>query len=150
MVNGTRIVPSLIARRDRPPRWRGRPRPGSRQSEVRAIQGQTGSLPPDHAVNAGNEALTCSQRTVARQRRLINTLTGKSARGREMSKQDEGFDYHRYRTLLAEAVDEPSRQALIELLIEERARDRLKAHSTSERLAITAKTVASILGTSRT
>ncbi|MDO8400644.1 MAG: hypothetical protein Q7T45_22785 [Bradyrhizobium sp.] len=66
-----------------------------------------------------------------------------------MSKQDEGFDYHRYRTLLAEAVDESSRLAFIDLLIEERARERLKAHSTSERLAITAKTVASILGTSR-
>ena len=67
-----------------------------------------------------------------------------------MSKQDEGFDYHRYRTLLAEAVDEPSRRAFIDLLIEERAKDRLRVHSTSERLAITAKTVASILGTSRT
>ncbi|MDO9563183.1 MAG: hypothetical protein Q7J60_16325 [Bradyrhizobium sp.] len=67
-----------------------------------------------------------------------------------MSKQDDGFDYHRYRTLLAEAVDEPTRLKFIDLLIEERARERLKAHSTSERLAITAKTVASILGTSRT
>ena len=67
-----------------------------------------------------------------------------------MSKQDEGFDYHRYRSLLADALDESSRLAFIDLLIEERARERLKAHSTSERLAITAKTVASILGTSRT
>lgn len=67
-----------------------------------------------------------------------------------MNKQDEGFDYHRYQILLADAVDEPSRLALIDLLIEERARDRLRAHSTSERLAITAKTVASILGASRT
>jgi hypothetical protein len=66
-----------------------------------------------------------------------------------MSKQDEGFDYHRYRNLLAEAVDEPRRLAFIDLLIEERARDRLRTQSTSERLAITAKTVASILGTSR-
>ena len=67
-----------------------------------------------------------------------------------MNKQDAGFDHHRYRNLLSEAVDEPSRRALIDLLIEERARERLKAHSTSERLAITARTVASILGTSRT
>ena len=67
-----------------------------------------------------------------------------------MSKQDDEFDYHRYQNLLAEAVDEPSRLALIDLLIEERARERLRAHSTSERLAITAKAVASILGTSRT
>ena len=41
-------------------------------------------------------------------------------------------------------------ERLIDLLIEERARERLRAHSTSERLAITAKTVASILGASRT
>ena len=66
-----------------------------------------------------------------------------------MSKQDERFDYHRYRSLLAEAVDEPKRLAFIDLLIEERARERLKAQSTSERLAITAKTVAGVLGTSR-
>ena len=64
-----------------------------------------------------------------------------------MSKQDEGFDYHRYRSLLAEATDESKRLAFIDLLIEERARDRLRIQSTSERLAITAKTVASILGT---
>ena len=67
-----------------------------------------------------------------------------------MRKQDAGFDYHRYRNLLAEAVDEPSRLAFIDLLIEERARERLQAQRTSERIAITAKTVASILGTSRT
>jgi hypothetical protein len=67
-----------------------------------------------------------------------------------MSKQDAGFDYHRYQNLLAEAVDERSRLALIDLLIEERARERLQVQRTSERLAITAKTVASILGTSRT
>ena len=64
-----------------------------------------------------------------------------------MSKQDEGFDYHRYRSLLAEATDKSKRLAFIDLLIEERARDKLRIQSTSERLAITAKTVASILGT---
>ncbi len=67
-----------------------------------------------------------------------------------MAKQDAGFDFHRYRQLLAEAVDEPKRLAFIDLLIEERARERLQAQRTSERLAITARTVASILGTSRT
>jgi hypothetical protein len=36
---------------------------------------------------------------------------------------DSGFDYPRYRKLLAEAVDEPKRLALIKLLIDERARD---------------------------
>ena len=43
-----------------------------------------------------------------------------------MRNQDAGFDYHRYRKLLAEAVDEPKRLALIDLLVAERARDRLK------------------------
>ena len=38
-----------------------------------------------------------------------------------MRKQDAGYDYHRYRRLLAEAVDENKRMALIDLLIEERA-----------------------------
>jgi hypothetical protein len=66
--------------------------------------------------------------------------------GRGMAKPDVGYDFHRYRKLLAEAVDEPTRLALIDLLIEERARERLQAQLTSERLAVTAKTVASILG----
>jgi hypothetical protein len=66
-----------------------------------------------------------------------------------MSKTDVGFDYHRYQQLLAEAVDETKRLALIDLLIEERARERLRAQSTSERLAMTARTVAAVLGTSR-
>jgi len=43
---------------------------------------------------------------------------------------DSGFDYPRYRKLLAEAVDEPKRLALIKLLINERARDRLTAQET--------------------
>ena len=42
-----------------------------------------------------------------------------------MSKSDSGFDYHHYRKLLAEATDEPKRLALIDLLIRERARDKL-------------------------
>jgi hypothetical protein len=58
-----------------------------------------------------------------------------------MAKPDAGYDFHRYRKLLAEAVDERTRLALIDLLIEERARERLES--------ITAKTVASILGTSK-
>jgi len=35
-------------------------------------------------------------------------------RGRDMRKQDIGFDYHRYHRLLSEAVDEPRRLELIE------------------------------------
>jgi hypothetical protein len=46
---------------------------------------------------------------------------------------DSGFDYPRYRKLLAEAVDEPKRLALIKLLIDERARDRLAAQETRRR-----------------
>ena len=46
---------------------------------------------------------------------------------------DSGFDYPRYRKLLAEAVDEPKRLALIKLLIDERARDRLTAQETQRR-----------------
>jgi hypothetical protein len=42
-----------------------------------------------------------------------------------MSKSDAGFDYARYRKLLAEAGDEPKRLALISLLIEEKAKGRL-------------------------
>ena len=45
-----------------------------------------------------------------------------------MNTPDQGFDYPRYIKLLAEAVDEPKRLALINLLIEEHARDRLAAH----------------------
>ena len=66
-----------------------------------------------------------------------------------MRKQDTKFDYHRYRQLLADAVDENRRLALINLLIEERARDRLAAELASDRAAMTASTIAKILGTPR-
>jgi hypothetical protein len=44
-----------------------------------------------------------------------------------MSKPDPGFDFDRYRKLLAEANDEPKRVALIELLVVEGARAKLAA-----------------------
>ena len=62
-----------------------------------------------------------------------------------MRKQDVGFDYHRYHRLLTEADDEPKRVALIELLIEEKARDRLAAQRASDRAAMTAHTIATVL-----
>ena len=62
-----------------------------------------------------------------------------------MRKQDGEYDYHRYRQLLAEASDEAKRQALIALLIEEKARDRLAAERASDRAAMTAMTVARVL-----
>lgn len=66
-----------------------------------------------------------------------------------MRKQDIGFDYHRYRQLLADAVDEDKRLELIKILIEERARDRLAAERSSDRAAMTAATIAKVLGSQR-
>jgi hypothetical protein len=63
-----------------------------------------------------------------------------------MSKRDAGYDYKRYRELLAGAVDETSRLQLIDLMIKEKARDRLEAQRTSDRVAMTAATVSRILG----
>ena len=44
-----------------------------------------------------------------------------------MDKQEAGYDYIRYKQLLAEAVDETRRRELIEIMIRENARDRLEA-----------------------
>ena len=63
-----------------------------------------------------------------------------------MGQQEAGYDYHRYRNMLAEAVDETKRLELIDQLIREKARDRLEAQRTSDRVAMTAVTVAKILG----
>jgi hypothetical protein len=52
-----------------------------------------------------------------------------------MNKLGAGFDYNRYRMLLAEATDEPKRKALIELLIAEGARGKLAAQTVSRRIA---------------
>jgi hypothetical protein len=88
------------------------------------------------------------RKSVALVRRLINTGPV-NAWGRAMRKQDAGFDYHRYRQLLAEAVDDDKRLALIDLLIEERARERLEAQRASDRAAMTANTIATVLRASR-
>ncbi len=66
-----------------------------------------------------------------------------------MRKQDVSFDYHRYRRLLAEADNDEKRLALINILIEERARDRLAAQIASDRAAMTANTIAKVLAASR-
>ena len=52
-----------------------------------------------------------------------------------MSGEDAAYNYDRYRQLLAEAADEPKRLALINLLIEEKAKDRLANHLFRSRLA---------------
>ncbi len=67
-----------------------------------------------------------------------------------MRDQDTGFDFHRYRQLLAEADDETKRLAFIELLIKERAKERLEAQRASDQDAMTAITIARVLSTSRT
>ena len=66
-----------------------------------------------------------------------------------MRDQDAGFDFYRYRQLLAEADDETKRLALIDLLIEERAMERLEAQRASDRDAMTASTIARVLNASR-
>ena len=66
-----------------------------------------------------------------------------------MREQGKEFDYERYRQLLAEAVDEKKRLELINILIEERARDRLAAERASDRAAMTAATIANVLGSQR-
>jgi len=66
-----------------------------------------------------------------------------------MRQQDLEFDYQRYRQLLAEAVDEERRLALINLLIEERAMERLAARRVSDRAAMTAATIATVLDRGR-
>ena len=52
-----------------------------------------------------------------------------------MSGAESAYDFDRYRKLLAEADDEPKRLALINLLIEEKAMDRLAQHRLRTRLS---------------
>lgn len=66
-----------------------------------------------------------------------------------MRKQDIGFDYHRYKQLLADAVDEKRRLELIKILIEERAMERLEAQRASDRAAMLAMTIAKVLAAPR-
>ena len=66
-----------------------------------------------------------------------------------MRKQDIGFDYHRYKQLLADAVDEKKRLELIKILIEERAMERLEAQRASDRAAMLAMTIAKVLAAPR-
>jgi hypothetical protein len=62
---------------------------------------------------------------------------------------DTGFDVDRYRKLLAEAVDDTKRLALIDLLIEERAKERLEEQVAADRAAITVQTITATLSISR-
>lgn len=70
-------------------------------------------------------------------------------RKQDARKDEAGFDYHRYHRLLTQADDDEKRLALIELLIEEKARDRLAAQRASDRAAMTAHTIATVLKAGR-
>lgn len=63
-----------------------------------------------------------------------------------MSGQETIYDHLRYKQLLAEAVDETKRIELIDIMIREKARDRLEVQRMSDRVAMTAVTVARVLG----
>ena len=63
-----------------------------------------------------------------------------------MGEQEAGYDYHRYKKLLAEADNDTKRLELIDLMIREGARDKLEAQRMSDRVAMTAATVTRILG----
>ncbi len=52
-----------------------------------------------------------------------------------MSSVDTGYNFDRYRKLLMQADDEPKRLAFINLLIEEKARDRLAEQSLRAQLS---------------
>jgi len=67
-----------------------------------------------------------------------------------MGSQDQGFDYSRYRQLLADAGNETKRLALIELLIRERAMERLAAAQAADRAAATAAIVSKVVRAART
>ena len=54
---------------------------------------------------------------------------------RAMNSSGAEYDYDRYRRLLAEANDEAKRLAFINLLIEEKARDKLAEQSLRARLS---------------
>jgi hypothetical protein len=64
----------------------------------------------------------------------------------DFGKQEAIYDYQRYKQLLAQAVDETKRLELIEIIVREKARDRLEAQRIADRVAITAMTVARVLG----
>jgi hypothetical protein len=60
-----------------------------------------------------------------------------------------GFDIDRYRKLLAEATDEKKRLALIRLMVEEQAKERLEKQVAADRAAITVQTITATLSISR-
>jgi hypothetical protein len=68
---------------------------------------------------------------VAKQWSLVTTV----GCGAMSTSDDAEFDFDRYRRLLAEADDEQKRLAFINLLIDEKAKDKLAGQSLRGRLA---------------
>jgi hypothetical protein len=104
-----------------------------------------------NALQAGDERAAVADRYCARAEVAQHFVSFRvtRARGRNMREQEVEFDYCRYRQLLAEAVDEKKRLALIDLLIQEQAMERLAAQRASDRAAKTAATIAKVVGTPR-
>jgi hypothetical protein len=73
---------------------------------------------------------SCALTRVAKQRGRMGERWA-----RAMSESDTEFDFDRYRRLLAEADDEPKRLAFINLLVDERAKDKLAGEFLRGRLA---------------
>jgi hypothetical protein len=90
-----------------------------------------------------------SDQRLSDQRLSDQRLANQDLPRQDSPRQDAGFDYHRYHRLLSEAVDEDSRRALIDVLIEEKAKDRLAAQRASDRAAMTARTIANVLRSGR-
>ena len=106
-------------------------------------------MSPGGSGNCQRRQLRSCRQPLALLRGLRNTLARRMrARGREMRGQDTEFDFDRYQQLLAEADDEAKRLALIDVLIKERAKERLETQRASDRVAMTATTIAKVLGTS--
>jgi len=74
-------------------------------------------------------------KSLARSRVLRNNRPRMGERWARAMSQSAGFDFDRYRRLLAEADDEPKRLAFINLLVDERAKDKLAGESLRGRLA---------------
>jgi hypothetical protein len=130
----------------RPGRGPSSERPATWKLLTAVIASSTGeafqSLPPARACKIA--ALDAAQRksivhqlckSLARSRVLRNNRPRMGERWARAMSQSAGFDFDRYRRLLAEADDEPKRLAFINLLVDEKAKDKLAGESLRGRLA---------------
>jgi hypothetical protein len=60
--------------------------------------------------------------------RPLQDISKNKSHEQKMSRADTAYNYDRYRRLLAEADSESKRLAFIQLLIQEKAKDRLAEH----------------------